>query len=398
MRDASITGWLVESGLAGLGVGELFDGFCRRLTESGFPLARGYLSFATLHPLLWATGLTWERGRLTEAIELPYGFERREAWLESPFRHMLESDLRRLHRPLGRGPEHRDFPVLREFHEAGLTDWLALFYNFGWVLERMMVDQLGVIFSWATDQPGGWSEAEIAELEALSRGLALAVKGSSGRDMTRALLATYIGGSAADQVIAGRIRRGSVGREEAVILYADLRGFTDFADATPPEEVTRRLNDCFDAVGGPLQAGGGEILKFLGDGLLAVFLPDAKRGVAGAAAQALAAAQAILAGVERLNAAEAEAGNPPLAIDLALHEGVVTSGNVGTAERLDFTIIGPAVNEATRIEGLCGSLGRQLLISDSFVRAAPGLKAKLRSLGHHRLRGVREPREIFAID
>jgi adenylate cyclase len=199
-------------------------------------------------------------------------------------------------------------------------------------------------------------------------------------------------------VIAGRVRRGSVGRDEAVILYADLRGFTDFTDRTPPEEVTRRLNACFDAMGGPVKEAGGEILKFLGDGLLAVFLPDARRGVAGAAEAALEAARKILADIETLNAAEARAGNPPLAVDLALHEGVVTSGNVGTADRLDFTIIGPAVNEATRIEGLCGPLGRHLLISDSFVRAAPALKARLCSLGRHGLRGVREPREVFTID
>jgi adenylate cyclase len=398
MRDPGLTDWLIEGGLAGQAVGEIFDGFCRRLTAAGFPLTRGYLSFAMLHPLLWATGLVWERGRITEAIDLPYGFERRESWLTSPFRHMLESDIRRLHRPLGRGEEHADFPVLREFRDAGLTDWLALFFDFGWVLERMMVDQLGVILSWATDKPEGWTAAELAEIEALSRGLALAVKGSSSRDMTRALLATYIGGNAAEQVIAGRVRRGSVGRDEAVILYADLRGFTDFTDRTPPEEVTRRLNACFDAMGRPVKEAGGEILKFLGDGLLAVFLPDARRGVAGAADAALDAAQTILADIETLNAAEAQAGNPPLAVDLALHEGVVTSGNVGTAERLDFTIIGPAVNEATRIEGLCGPLGRHLLISDSFVRAAPALKPRLRSLGRHALRGVREAREVFTMD
>lgn len=398
MRDAGLHDWLIEGGLAGRKVEALFDGFCRRLTEAGFPLARGYLSFAMLHPLLWATGIVWERGRITEAIDLPYGFERREAWLTSPFRHMLETDVRRLHRPIGRGEAQLDFPVLREFRDGGLTDWLALFYNFGWALERMMVDQLGVIFSWATDKPGGWTEPELAEIEALSRELALAVKGSSSRDITRALLSTYIGGNAAEQVVAGRVRRGSVGRDEAVILYADIRGFTDFTDRTPPEEVTRRLNACFDALGEPVTAAGGEILKFLGDGLLAVFLPDAKRGVAEAASAALEAAQKVLAEIERLNQSEAAAGNPRLAIDLALHQGVVTSGNVGTADRLDFTIIGPAVNETTRIEGLCGELGRHLLISDSFVRAAPALEPRLRSLGRHALRGVREAREVFTID
>jgi adenylate cyclase len=351
-----------------------------------------------LHPVLWATGITWEQGRITGSIDLAYGYERRDSWLVSPFRHMLESDTRRLHRRIGRGEAALDFPVLREFREAGLTDWLALLFHYGWAVERMMVNQLGVIFSWATDKPGGWTAAELAEIEALSQPLALAVKGSSGRDTTRALLSTYIGRNAADQVIAGRVQRGSVEREAAVILYADLRGFTDFADVTSPEEVTRRLNACFDAMGEPVRRAGGEILKFLGDGLLAVFLPDAKRSLDQAAAAALEAAREILAGLARLNAAETAGGKPPLPVDLVLHEGVVTHGNVGTADRLDFTIIGPAVNEATRIEGLCKALGHHLLISDSFARAAPALKDHLRSLGRHTLRGVREQREVFTVD
>jgi adenylate cyclase len=146
-----------------------------------------------------------------------------------------------------------------------------------------------------------------------------------------------------------------------------------------------------------VHAAGGEIVKFLGDGILAGFLPPADSDRPAVAAAALAAAQDILARVDRLNAAEAAAGHPALALDIALHEGEVTYGNVGTGERLDFTAIGPVINEATRLEALCKEVGRNLLVSDSFVRAAPALRAQLQSLGHHRLRGVREPREVFTI-
>src|SRR5439155_23266638 len=191
------------------------------------------------------------------------------------------------------------------------------------------------------------------------------------------------------------IQRGWASRLDAAILYADLRGFTSFAESTPPEEVIRRLNGIFDCLGGPVRAGGGEILKFLGDGMLAVFLP--KGDAAEVAAATLAAAREIMRQVAALNARETAAGNMALVLDLAIHAGEVTYGNIGTSERLDFTVIGPAVNEATRIEGLCKELDTSILISESFASAAPALRDQLRSVGHHRLRGVKEAREVFTI-
>ncbi len=387
--------WLVEAGLSGMPVAALLDGFCRRLAESGIPLSRGYLSTAALHPLLWATGTTWQDGRIVEAIDITPGFETREAWRASPFRHMLETEASRLHRRLTGPHALVDFPVLHEFRDAGLTEWLALFFGFGWALEHRQVGELGVIFSWATNRAGGWSATELATIESLSAALALSVKASGGLAATRDLLATYLGHDAAQRVIAGHVQRGSIGRHAAFILYADLRGFTDFADIAAPEEVTRRLNLCFDCMGEPVKAAGGEILKFLGDGLLAVFLPGPDRGTAAVASAVLDAALEVLNRIDALNATEVAAGNPALAVDIALHQGEVTYGNVGTADRLDFTVIGPAVNEATRLEALCKELGLNLLVSDSFVGAAPGLRGQLRPLGRHRLRGVREAREIF---
>jgi len=147
-----------------------------------------------------------------------------------------------------------------------------------------------------------------------------------------------------------------------------------------------------------VQVAGGEILKFLGDGLLALFLPPGEGELASVAAAALGAAQEILGRMEALNAAERAAGHPALVLDLALHAGEVTYGNVGTADRLDFTVIGAVVNEVSRLEGLCKQLDRQLLVSDCFLRAAPALRPQLRSLGLHRLRGVREAREVYTVD
>jgi adenylate cyclase len=161
--------------------------------------------------------------------------------------------------------------------------------------------------------------------------------------------------------------------------------------------VTRRLNGIFDCVGDPVRAAGGEILKFLGDGVLTVFLPPDGTNVALVTLATLAAAREILKRVEALNATETAAGNPALVLNIALHAGEVTYGNIGTAERLDFTVIGPAVNEAARLEGLCKVLGRPILISESFVQAAHGVREQLLSVGWHALRGVREAREVFTI-
>ncbi|MGH6948878.1 MAG: adenylate/guanylate cyclase domain-containing protein [Kiloniellales bacterium] len=390
--------WLIDRGLAGAPVSELLDGFCERLGAAGIPVTRGFLSFATLHPLLWATGFLWQRGKAVEPADVEHGFESGAAWLSSPFRHMLESGTRRLRRPLAGANALLDYPVLGELRDQGLTDWLALFFSFGWRVEHSQLSELGVIFSWATDRSGGWTERELAALEELSGTLALAVRSGSAQETTRTLLATYLGRDAAERVVVGQIQRGSVERSTAIILDADLRGFTDFAEAAVPEEVTRRLNGFFDCVGAPVKDAGGEILKFLGDGLLAVFLAEAERDMASVAEATLAAAREILARVGALNDTEQAAGNPTLVVDIALHAGEVTYGNVGTAERLDFTVIGPAVNEVSRLEGLCKELDRQLLVSDSLVRAAPALRGRLRSLGRYRLRGVSEAREVYGLD
>jgi adenylate cyclase len=266
------------------------------------------------------------------------------------------------------------------------------------MLAHNQVDELGVIFSWATNHRDGWTAVDIATIEELSRPLALAVKAGSSHDTARDLLSTYLGHDAAGRVIAGQVQRGSVERRSAIILYADIRGFTDFADATAPKEVMRRLNACFDCMGAPVKVTGGEILKFLGDGLLAMFLPDEARGMSVVATAALKAAQNILAAIAKLNEAEGAAGNPPLALDIALHAGEVTYGNVGAVDRLDFTVIGPAVNELSRLEGLCKEVGRHLLISDAVLRAAPSLAPRLKPLGRYRLRGVSEAREVYAGD
>jgi adenylate cyclase len=393
--------WLIEAGTNDAATETLFDGFCARLTAAGVPIARGFLSVAGLHPLWRAHSLTWNDGRIVEVTDFGHATMATAIWQASPFRHMLETKTRRLHRRLVGDDAVLDFEVLREFRDAGMSEWLALMYGFGWSGAWPATNQFGVVLSWTTSMAvgrgNGWSPLELAAIEELSGTLALAVKGNVAPAAAHDLLAAYLGSDAADRVSAGQVQRGSVSRIAAAILCADVRGFTNFAEETAPEEVTRRLNDIFDCLGDPVRAAGGEILKFLGDGVLAVFLPPDAADVTVVTPAVLAAAREILARVEALNATETATGNPALSLDIALHAGEVTYGNIGTADRLDFTVIGPAVNEAARLEGLCKVLGKPILISNSFAQAAEGVQEPLLSVGRHPLRGVREAQEVFTI-
>jgi adenylate cyclase len=195
------------------------------------------------------------------------------------------------------------------------------------------------------------------------------------------------------RILGGQVRQGTAQQLSAAIMIADLRGFTGVADRTPAERLVAGLNEHLGAVVEAVERHSGQVLKFLGDGLLAVFSLAARPAEA-ACADALAAAQEALAANAAVNARRATTGEPPLALDIALHLGDVMYGNVGSVRRLDFTVIGPAVNEASRIEALCEPLGCHLLTSAAFARACP---RSLRSQGRHALRGVARPQELFTL-
>lgn len=387
-----IHAWLIRSGLGNMPMAAMLDEVCRRLNAAGLPVSRAFASIETLHPLLRAHSATWERGQVAES-EFQHQDLRRDLWRESPFRHMINNLVPRLVRDLTGPGATLDFPVLTEFRDAGYTAWMAFLHGIDKAGDEPSGYDLGVICSWATERPGGWTEEQRAAIEGVSRTMALAMRSSIGFRVTRELLATYLGRDASDRVTSGDIQRGAVGEIEACLLYADLRGFTDYAEATPAAIVADRLNAYLDCMGAPVEERGGQILKFLGDGLLAVFLLGDGVDKAAVCAAALSAAEDILGRIAAINR-DAER---PLTADIALHLGQVLYGNVGTSQRLDFTVIGPAVNEAARLEGLCRDLGASLLVSSSFHAEAGPAQSRLTSLGHHRLRGVREPRELFTL-
>jgi adenylate cyclase len=387
--------WMIMGGLENRPVPELFEGLCRRLADTPLQLERAHLSVALLHPSLRGFSHTWHRkdGAL-EGLVFTRGMDETQGWKESPFKHMLEQRQTRLRRRLTGNRAQLDFPVLTEFREEGLTDWVAFLHSFSPESDLHWSRLTGMVSSWATARPGGFDDDDVAILQELIGTCALVVKADTTQQIARNLLNTYVGGNSVERVLAGEITRGGVQRIEAAILFADLRGFTAFSEVTPIEDTLTMLNAAFDAMGAPVTREGGHILKFLGDGLMAIF--PAQGDAAGACLRALAAAEAGQEAMGLLNEARAAEGLPVLGLDLALHHGEVLYGNVGTTDRLDFTIVGPAVNEASRLETLCKHLERPVLLSESFATAL-GEHPRLRELGTHELAGLATPRRIFGV-
>ena len=388
--------FLVGAALEGMVPERVVEGFCRRLHGLGVPIDRVYVGLSTLHPQIRALGVTWFAVRgIVDSDSYKYSSDS-GWWQRSPFFHMIANRQPEMRRRLA-GPEAKhDFAVLREYADAGFNDWLALIFNFGSLSGGHSLGEIGLVSSWMTSRREGFSPSDLAVLRSLVPQLAACLKVITLSGMTVTLLATYIGADAAAHVLAGDIRRGSVQRLRAAILFADLRGFTALADRLSSEQSVAVLDRYLDCLGPPLTAAGGQILKFIGDGLLASF-DFAGADEAIICDRALKAAIAAQQAVSDLNAARAQAGEPVLALDIALHCGEVAYGNVGTAERLDFTVIGPAVNEAARIEALCSHFDERILASRAFRDCAGTMGRRLVSLGRHGLRGVAAPMEIFAL-
>ena len=299
-----------------------------------------------------------------------------------------------MRRRLEAGPEQRDFPILEEFFAMGATDYFAHLFAFA---NGDRAQGTGVVYSFSTDREGGFSDDDTTLVEATLPALSLAMKAHAGYVIASGLLGTYLGEDAGRRVHAGAIERGSVDTLRAVLWYADIRGFTPISDAAPGPVIVDLLNDVFEILTASLRPRGGQVLKFIGDAMLATFsFEEAAR--AETCRRALDAAIEAMANIDALNTARAAAGGPVASVDLALHIGEVLYGNVGATDRLDFTVIGPAINEVARIEALCEPLGRAVLVSAEFVAAMMGGETRLESLGRHALRGVREPKEIFALE
>ena len=406
MTPLDVTGlaaWLVDRGLRGLPLDEQVDGFCRRLVDAGFPARRFNVAIGTLHPRLGARSYIWDAGKFATAEFLRQrSAEDRDTYLRSPIYHLRSSGETGLRRRL-HASANDDFPVLAELRDAGMTDYFAEVIPFddsvattlrtGAVIEG---SPQGIFFSCATDAPQGFDDGQLQQVTDLLPVLALAIKARSTFDVARTVLETYLGGDAGHRVLTGEIDRHSVQTIDAVIWLCDLRGFSRVASQVAQADLVEILGTYLELMARPVLDHGGEILKFMGDGFLATFNFSARHRLAACTA-ALDAAGEVSKAFPRANAERTARGKSTLDFGVALHVGEVLYGNIGTLERLDFTVVGSAVNEASRIEGLCRPLQRKVLVSGAFHDAATDCGERLVSLGFHALRGIREPQELFTL-
>jgi adenylate cyclase len=286
-----------------------------------------------------------------------------------------------------------EFPSIRDFRTAGMTDYVALINRFA--ADKIIGEMDCILSSWVTDAPDGFAEPDIAALQRLVPFLALAMKSASLGRIAETLVETYLGRDAGRRVLKGRIARGVADRISTVLWFSDLRGFTRITDTAPPEHIIPLLNDYADAVVSAVHDEGGDVLKLIGDGTLAIFRADERERACG---HALAAASTAHQRIAALNEQRASDGLPTTEMYLGLHVGEVFYGNVGSKDRLDFTVVGPAVNEASRIAAMCRSVDQPVLVSSAFATASGEARRRLVSIGRYALRGVGRPQELFTLD
>jgi adenylate cyclase len=351
---AELSAWLAEAGLAGTPETDIVSGFCDRCVAAGLPLARALMFIDTLHPVHEGRLFRWGYGR-TESPLLEYGrtspealaasgsepqdVEQAQRWRNSPHYKMLQTGDSFLRRRLNAIAKD-EFPVLSDFLAAGMTDYVAIINRFA--PQGVIGEMDGFYSSWATRVPDGFSDSQIAALQRTAPYLAVAIKSVSLARMTGTLMETYLGRDAGRRVLGGRIVRGIAERIDAVVWFSDLRGFTRITD-TAPEQAIPLLNDYSDAIVSAIHEHGGDVLKLIGDGTFAIFTAEDRAHACGAA---LCAAIAARERVEELNRRRVADGKPITDMYLGLHVGEVFYGNVGSRERLDFTVIGPAVRQA----------------------------------------------------
>jgi len=389
-----IVEWAVGAGLNELSQSELIAGYCERLVEAGVPLWRASIGADTLHPLIDAQGHRWLQG---EGIREEFIFRasapaREDEWRRSPWYRMLETKAGVMRRRLAAGEGTNEFPLLANLAAHGATDYWARIVGFG---DRGRIGEThGLATSWASRDPGGFGAGDLALLEATLPALALAFKATMAIDTSRVLVTTYLGRDAAERILRGEVERGQVKTVRKVLWFSDLVDFTKLADTLPREQLLGLLNAYADCLVGIVHDHGGEVLKFMGDGILAVF-SEAEINLC---ERALDAAASAWSAVAQLNRERSAAGSPVTGFTLALHEGEVLSGNVGSQDRLDFTVVGPAVNEVHRISAMSRSLDQPILVSATFAAACGNQRERLVSLGRYALRGVGRPQELFTVD
>jgi adenylate cyclase len=386
---------IIRRGLAGQSELALLHSFCADCVAAGLDLAIAAAVIDTLHPIHEGRAFHWRADGAVEQEVSEYSSTTysEENWRRSVFYHLLHNGGDELRRRIDdKAP--RDFDYLAKLDEQGQTDYIAFLQRFD---REGVIGEMDCIYTqWSMARPGGFTENELAALRRLVPLLALALKSASLARVAETIAEVYLGRDAGERVLQGRIVRGVADRINAVLWYSDLKDFTTLADSASPDDVIPLLNDYADAVISAIHDKGGDVLKLIGDGVLAIFggAPPEET-----CRRALLAEAKMRRRVAELSATRKAEGRPVANVNLGLHIGDVFYGNIGSRTRLDFTVIGPAVNEVSRIVALCRSVDRDILLSSDFAAATPEPeRSKLVSVGRFALRGVSRAQDLYTID
>jgi adenylate cyclase len=382
-RLQQIGGWLARKARFLENNSGLFEQFCLKVAELGVPLDRSWQHIRTLHPQYAGMSRLWTRGGGVEERYLEHGFESTNTYLTSPIRFAVEEQTAGRWR-LNAGAE-LPFSLLDELRAAGYSDYV--------VAPLLYSDGTANALSWATRAALGFGDNDLQLFHDLLPDFAAVAEIKSLRRFAANMLRTYTGREPGELILKGQIRRGDVRTIAAALMLVDLRDFTLMSDTLAPAAVIKTLNRYFDCVMQPVNQHGGEVMELMGDGILAIFKDDVEGGSTAACRQAFQAANEAIEALARSNKSHADDA-PHLVAGFALHYGTVAYGNIGSGDRLDFTVIGRDVNLTSRIERLCRELGRELIMSSRF---ADLLRQPMFEIGHFTLRGVPEMQLLFGL-
>jgi len=389
-----LLGWLLHEAPMATSARDLVERFTDALAAAGIPLWRLWLSIRTLHPQLIGHNFIWEaNGKGVQQGTVSREMLSDPRFLDSPIKAIFEG-AGGLRRRLEAPNAALDFPILRDLRSQGATDYVVMPFVFS-------SGQINAI-SLATRRPGGFSTSDLGYVYEVLPLLSRVFEVHAMRTNAVNLLDVYLGRQSGAKVLDGLVKRGDGEDVHAVIWFSDLRDSTRLADAMPRRQFLGLLDEFFDCTAGAVLEHGGEVLRFIGDASLAIFpisettapSEETKAQAARACETALAAALDAHRRLDQANGRRASAGEPTLNLGIGLHVGDVTYGNIGTPERLEFSVIGAAANEAARIEAMCKTLEVSPVLSDEFARHVP---QRVRPLGPHALRGVAERRELYTL-
>jgi adenylate cyclase len=389
--------WLSRQGYEGAEEVAIISGFCERCNAAGLEISRALGIIDTLHPDFEGRVFQWDSTdteiQQTGVYVSTTEGQAKDSWERSVFYHLTVTGRDEVRWEIAKGAEF-DFDRLGGLKEAGHTDYIALIHRF---TESGRVGEMDAFYSyWATRQRQGFSEEDLSALRILLPTLALAIKAISSLRIITTIADVYLGKDAGARVVSGRITRGTVETIDAVLWFSDLHDYTGISDRAEAGQIIPFLNDYAQVTIDAIHDNGGSVLKLIGDGILAIFKSDDPQS---ACISALQAEKSLRRELAALNARRADESSPTTGVYLGLHIGEVFYGNIGSRNRLDFTVVGPAVNEVSRIMALCNSVGRHAIISDDFFDACPSSQQRhLVSLGRFALRGVGRAKELFTLD